>query len=259
VIVVTESALRERLRQPRVGARVTVPPGASLSPAARDFVAHWGLEVVEGDDRVHRASNEGEAAAWDRPATFPVVLEGEAPRCVTCGSAVSDKPDSLTQLDACHFAPKTEPRIRLRGRIDSLQALALLAASRAGAGDAPQLARHLGTVAAYCRELLSAEYNERPAAPPELDGRDEAAVHAATHDPRGAFGVDHVTPGPDDPEPLHWCNHLRCQIREVEVVALDAFPSQHDPVGASVVHGLNRLSSVVYELELRLVAAGGRW
>jgi ethanolamine utilization cobalamin adenosyltransferase len=257
VTIVTESGLRARLRQPRTGARVTVPRGATLSPSARDFVAHWGLDVVETDDA--QVAPTGSTVEWDRPTTFPVVVGGEAPRCVTCGGTVTDKPDRLTQLDACHLAPKTVPRIRLRGRLDSLQALALLAAARATACGSPNLAGHLGSIAAYCRELLSAEYNQRPAAPPRIGGRDEATAHAATHDPRGAFGIDHLTPGPDDPEPLLWCNHLRCQIREVEVVALDAFPSPHHEAGASVVHGLNRLSSAVYDLELQLVAAGGRW
>jgi ethanolamine utilization cobalamin adenosyltransferase len=267
VTVLTESELREQLRRPRTGARVVVPPGAVLSPAARDFVGHWRLELVEEPQDAGGPNTGGRAAldrpgaprGWDRPSTFPVVLEGETPRCVTCGGEVHGKPDGLTQLDACHFAPKTTPRIRLRGRIDSLQALALLAAARVAAGGNPTLARHLSTVAAYCRELLSAEYNERPAAPPELEAGDTEQVHRATHDPRGELGVDHLTPGADDPEALHWCNHLRCQVREVEVVALDTFPSPHHPYGASIVHGLNRLSSVVYYLELRLLAEGGTW
>jgi ethanolamine utilization cobalamin adenosyltransferase len=257
VTIVTEAALRARLRQPRAGARVTVPSGAVLSPSARDFVAHWQLEVVE--DAAAAPAGRATAATWDREATFPVALDGQPPRCITCGGEVHDKPDLLTQLDACHMAPKNHPRIRLRGQLDALNALTLLAASRALASGCPELARHLGTVAAYCRELLSAEFNERPAAEPEVDGRSAEQVHAATHDPRTAFGVDHLTPAPGDPEPLHWCNHLRCQVRTAEVDALDAFPSPHHPYGASIVRGLNRLSSVVYELELRLVAAGGAW
>jgi ethanolamine utilization cobalamin adenosyltransferase len=262
VSVLTEASLRAQLRRPRVGARIHVPAGATLSPAAQDFVSHWRLELVDAaDDEAADATDGGQGGgrSWDRPSRFPVVLEGDTPRCVTCGGAVQDKPDGLTQLDACHFAPKNAPRIRLRGRLDSLQALALLAACRASAAGCGELARNLGTVAAYCRELLSAEYNERPAAAPELDGRDEAAVHAATHDPWGELGIDHLTPGVDGSEALHWCNHLRCQVREVEVLAIDTFPSPHHPYGASIVHGLNRLSSVVYYLELRLVAAGGTW
>jgi ethanolamine utilization cobalamin adenosyltransferase len=260
VSIVTESALRERLPRPRVGARIDLPRGSTLSPAARDFVAQWQLELVESGVAAPRDLDPGEPRpAWDRPSAFPVVTSGDTPRCVTCGGTVTDKPDHLTQLDACHLAPKNLPRIRLRGRIDSLQALCLVVASRAAATTNPQLAHHLGTVAAYCRELLAAEYAERPAGPPTVAGRDADEVHRATHDPDGVLGTGHLAPGPDDPDVLLWCNHLRAQVREVELVALDAFPSPHHPYGASIVHGLNRLSSVVYYLELRLVAEGGTW
>ena len=256
-MIVTESALREQLRQPRVGAQVTVPRGATLSPSAQDLVAHWGLVLVEAEPLESVRTGPPGRAPWDRPSTFPVRLGPDTPTCTACGGTVTDKPDALTQLDACHLVPKTHARIRLRGRVDSLQALALLAATRALREGSGELARHLGAVAAYCRELMSAEYNERPAEAVEVDGLDEAAVHEVTHDPRGHLGVDHLTPGDGDPELLHWLNLLRCDVREVEVLALDAFGSPHHPYGASIVHGLNRLSSVVYYLELKLVAAGG--
>jgi ethanolamine utilization cobalamin adenosyltransferase len=257
-VIVTESALREQLRRPSTGARVRVPAGATLSPAAADFVAQWRLVLDEGPPG-QVPDVRADPGTWDRPSTFPVERGGDIPRCTTCGSEVTEKPDAMTQLNACHFALKTAPRIRLRGRIDSLQAQALLAGAQAGAQGCPALASHLGTVAAYCRELLSAEYNERPAAAPSVDGKDEEAVHRATHDPRTALDIDHLTPSVTDPEMLHRLNVLRCDVREVEVVALEVFESPHHPFGASIVHGLNRLSSIVYYLELRLVREGGAW
>jgi ethanolamine utilization cobalamin adenosyltransferase len=251
-VIVTEASLREQLRPPRMHAQVTVPRGATLSPSAQDLVAHWQLEVREAEP----VPAGGAHTSWDRPGDFPVVLDGEMPRCTTCGSEVRDKPDQLTQLDTCHFAPKTAPRIRLRGRIDSLHALTLLAASRAAADGRERLASDLGSVAAYCRELMSAEYNERPAASPELFDKDATALRDAGHDPQGAFGIGHAIPDPLSPELLHWLNLIRCQTREVEIVGIDAFPSPHHPYGASIVHGLNRLSSAVYYLELAFLAEG---
>jgi ethanolamine utilization cobalamin adenosyltransferase len=248
-VIVTESALREQVRHPKKGARVSLPPGTTLSPAARDFVAHWQIEIVTDGSAEPTNGTARRAATWQQPSRFPVVAS-EAPRCTTCGSQVTSKPDRITQLNACHYVDKTHPRIRLRGKLDSLQATALLAASRTQGH--PEVTAQLGVVAAYCRELVSAEYNERPAALPELDGSDEEAIHKATHDPRGQLGVDHVLPGTDHPELLHWLNLLRCQVREVELMALDAFPSPHNESGASIVHGLNRLSSVVYFVELLL-------
>ncbi len=246
-MIVTEAALREQLRHPRHGARVDVPAGAVLSPSARDFVAQWDLELHEDGDgpTVVGVTRPG----WDTPSTFPVDPDAGA-TCVTCGSTVQHKPEHLTQLDACHMAPKSHPRIRLRSALDCLQATVLVAAGRARDAAADTTAARLDTLAAYARELLAAEYQARPAAPLTLDGLDDEALRAATHDPRGVLGVDHLTPASTDPDVLLWCNLVRGSSRDVEILAVDAFPNPHDPVGASLVHGLNRFSSAAYWVAL---------
>ena len=61
---------------------------------------------------------------------------------------------------------------------------------------------------------------------------------------------------------MHWLNVLREQSREVEVVALQAFPPDGlDPagVGASLARALNRLSSAVYVLELYFQSGKLSW
>lgn len=197
-----------------------------------------------------------EPPVWDRPATFPVRAVHNA-RCSTCGGEIGTKPAHLTQIDESHFGPKTDPRVALRGKVDSLQALALLVAARARHEQRHELAAHLATVAAYARELLSAEYHGRAVDPISLDGLDEDALHAATHDPQAALGVPHVTPGPDDPELAHWLGSLRCAVREAELLAWAAFaPEASSAERTSIGEGLNRLSSAVYYLQLLL--AGDR-
>lgn len=266
--VVTESDLRDRVRQPQPGQSVTVPPGARFSPSAVDFIKQWQLRVVYGDGKEGgSASHPGPTPplsarpGWDKPGTFPVVLEGEIPRCTTCGMPVTGKPEHLTQVDAGHFAPKNSPRIRFRGKLDTIQGLCLLAAARARTFNLPQLADHLDTLAAYCREILSAEYNGREAAPIALAGLDEAALRKATHDPRQYVGIDHIVPSSEDHEILHWLNYLRCQAREAELVALDVvapypgFTTGHP----SIAQAVNRLSSAVYYLELLFKAGRLTW
>ena len=273
-VIVTEAGLREQLRTPTHGARVVVPAGAQLSPAAEDFVRAWRLEVAaeaasaaaerpgesasDAPTSVGHGSERGSGAQarWDRPGAFPVVLDGPIPRCEVCESEVRRKPSHLTQLDAEYFAPKTHPRIALRGKLDSLHALALLIAARAGAEGREALMGQLRTLAAYCREIQSAEYAGRLVDPLVLDGRDEASVHAVTHDPDGHLGIPHVVPDEEDPEVLHWLSWLRCQVRETEIVAMGVTPIERASVEQrSLVHALNRLSSGVYLLILLVRAA----
>ena len=269
--IITEAELRDRIRRPQRGMKVTVPPGTRFSPSARDFIAQWGLEVVEEaeqppEEDVHptsspAASSHGSRPAWDKPATFPVDFSGDRPACVTCGQPVHHKPEHMTQLDATHFAPKNIPRIRFRGKLDSVQGLAQLVAARARAWHLPELAAQLDTLAAYCREIVSAEYNDREVAPLVVAGLDEAALREATHHPQRVLGIPHLTPGPEDHEILHWLNYLRAQVREAELDALDAFapPPMYDPTRPDLIRAMNRLSSAVYYLELLFKAGRFDW
>lgn len=253
--IVTESQLRSLIRQPQQGMTVHFPKGTHFSPSATDFIKQWQLDVVYDENGEIAAAEEVKKPAWDKPGTFPVVLTGDLPRCTTCGMPVKPKPEHMTQLDANHFSPKNTPRIRFRGKMDSLHALFLLAAARSKAEKLPKLAAHLNTLAAYCREITSAEYNLRPVAPLVLDGLNDDELRKATHHPDTAIGIPHVIPSADDPEILHWLNLLRCQAREAEITGLDAFA----PLGGEVnepelVRAVNRLSNAVYYLELLFVA-----
>ncbi len=266
MIIVTEADLRDRIRHPQCGESITVAPGTRFSPAAADFIKQWQFRVVYetggGMQTPGRAAtNDPSRPEWDKPGSFPVVLAGEFPRCTTCGMPVTSKPEHLTQVDAGHYAPKNSPRIRFRGKLDTLQGLCLLVAARARTFNLPQMADHLDTLAAYCREILSAEYNGRAAAAIVLAGLDEAALRQATHDPRQFVGIDHIVPGSDDHEILHWLNFLRCQARETELAALDALePYPGAVVGhPSLAQAVNRLSSAVYYLELLFRAGKLTW
>lgn len=53
---------------------------------------------------------------------------------------------------------------------------------------------------------------------------------------------------------MHWLNLARSTSREIEITAMETFPSPHDPYGASICHAFNRLSSVFYFLQLMLKA-----
>jgi len=193
---------------------------------------------------------------WNRAAEFPVKMDGPRPHCITCGQVPDRKPEHMTQLDAETFAPKNAPRIRLRGRLDTLNAVALRCAAQAIELGFKATADRIATVAAYCRELMSAEYHLRGPAPLQIAGMDEAQLREATHNPVEILGTAHLAPDAKDHALLLELNYLRAQVREVEVTALDA------DLGPGIVAGLNRLSSAVYLVELLLardeLKRGGR-
>lgn len=252
--IMTETELRDRIRRPRSGLAVTVPPGTSFSPAAQDFIEHWQLEIMFSEGAQVGLAG-GDRPAWETAAEFPLQREGALPTCTACGMPVTSKPEHLTQLDAEHYAPKNTPRIRFRGRMDTLHGLVLLAGAQAMAENHPEISGHLDTLAAYCREIVSAEYNDRPVEPLTMAGVDEDTLRKATHDPDEAVGLPHVVPTAEGPLLLLWLNYLRGIARETELAALDAFAGgpAHTLTHPTLVKAMNRLSSAVYYLELLLV------
>jgi ethanolamine utilization cobalamin adenosyltransferase len=272
-VVITESELRQMWRDGRQPLPA-FPPGTRFTPAARDFLKDHSLDVRFANPAPPTEDAPQPASVpptWDKPGAFPVVLTGPASVCITCGQPLPHKPDHPTQLDAGRVGPTTAPRIKLRGRLDSLHALTLLTAAEARRCNLPALAAHLETLAAYCRELQSAEYHARAAAPLALAGYSEAELHDIACHPDRHLDQPHLDPGPRDHAILHWLNLLRAHAREVEFEALEACPPGPaggavpgrgvqlnaptgdapfgDP-GPSLARGLNRLSSAVYVLAL---------
>jgi len=254
-MVITESELREMWRDGK-NPLPAFPPGTRFSPAAQDFLKAHNLEIRFGSSPTsdlppppsHLSHPE-----WDKPGSFPVVLSGPVPVCAVCGQPVTHKPGHLTQLDAGHFAPKTHPRIKLRGQLDSLHALVMLAAAEARRYQLRGLAEGLDTLAAYCREIQSAEYHVRPVQPIALLSKTEAEIHEISHWPDKHLGIAHIVPGAEDHPILHWLNVVRTQARATEVFALEI------SAAPDLVHALNRLSSAVYYLELLFKAGKLSW
>lgn len=267
--ILTEAQLRERVRQPQDGMKIHLPRGTVFSPSAADFIKQWHIEIAY-EETENDASSRGAAVPakrsdsdpaqerpeWEKDSIFPVNLKGELPRCITCGTQLAKKPEYMTQLNADLFAPKSNDRIRLRGKLDTLQALCLIVGAMAREQGDHKTAGLLETLAAYCREMMSAEYNERPVQPLTIDGLDETQLRKVTHDPEEALGVPHLTPNTQDSLLLLWLNYLRTQARETELATIDCFGGDsyaHDIYG--LVQAMNRMSSAVYYLELLLKRA----
>jgi len=248
-MVITESELRELWRDGR-NPLPPFPPGTRFSPAAQDFLKAHHLEIHFESAPISNLQSpitSPQRPAWDKPGAFPVVLTGPVPVCEVCGQPLPHKPDHMTQLDAGHFALKTNPRVKLRGRLDTLHALIMLVAAEARRYQLPRLAEYLDTLAAYCREIQSAEYHGREAQPLAVAGKSEAEIHEASHWPDKHLGIAHIVPGSEDHAILHWMNYLRTQAREAEIAALETYPP---PARPDLSRALNRLSSAVYDLEL---------
>ena len=172
-MVITEIELRELWRSGRQ-ALPAFPPGTRFSPAAQDFLKDHGLTI----------RFETPALAAPEPAAPTAFTPANPPTGPQFGIGV--------------------PPAYLLARLDSLHALALLAAAEARANRLFALAALLDPLAAEVRSLHTAAAHGGPIAPPPPDSADAPVFERPA-------APDHVI--------LHWLNLLRATAREAEVLA----------------------------------------
>jgi hypothetical protein len=172
------------------------PPGTRFSPAAQDFLKDHDLAVRFAEPVMAEAA----------PATQPSA------------------------------APSSLPPAYLLARLDSLHALALLAAAEARAHRLLALAALLDPLAADVLALHTAAAQGQPIAPPPPEAPDAARF---------------TRPDPHDHVLLHWLNLLRATAHEAEVLAASQAP-------ALATH-LHRLGHTLAELAAGFRAGALAW
>ena len=142
------------------------------------------------------------------------------------GCYYEEKPEHMTQLAGEVLVPKTHPRIRFRGSLDSLESRIL---------------------------LLALEEPEEPFRVEGLLGMTLDQVRTYSQLPQQYLGIPHFMPGPRHGLRVARLNGLRTQVRQTELAAAQAFPEGRE----DIIRGLNRLSSAVYILMLKCVQQQG--
>ena len=228
--ILTDSELRARWRGER---EITLSPGTIVTPAARDFLHEKGVAVrTAGETMTVRAGTGG----YIDEAT---------------GQPLAEKGEFMTHLHANVLVPKTDPRIAFRGKLDSLMAQTLLLQCRALSQGLEELAAGLGEVLETERAVLAAEVKGEPLPERELLGLDGVGLRRVSHQ---RFIPEHVTTAPPAPArgappPDPPCPGPR--VRGAALPAAAAFGEGRE----DILRCLNRLSSAVYILFCRLVAA----
>jgi len=212
---ITEADLRAMCLP--AGFALQLPASVQLSPAARDYCAERGI-TIKADQMAQ---------------------------------SHSAKPEHLTHLRGIALVPKTHPCIALRGKLDSLQALLLQGIVQAKSLRRESCAAGLQECFSLAQEIMAAEVKEQPLAELQLLGMNSAQIRHASHNPEAWAGISYPTPHAEMGALCLALNYLRTQVRETELCAVAAFGEQR----VDIIEALNRMSSVVYLLFLKELAA----
>ena len=198
-------------------------PGDQFTSGARDFLTRERVEI--------------------RPAREAAI---ESFRILSGGS-VEKKPEHMTHLHGNVLVPKTHPRIRFRGKMDSLQGMLILCQCHC-----PEAREALGEILDLSHKILRCDVLEEPLKTGTLCGLTEEQLQKHSHFPQEFYGIPHFMPREEDGEAVVLLNLCRCAAREAELAAVEAFSDREgNPTRTDLLQALNRMSSMLYILMIK--------
>ena len=218
-----EQAVRANIRN-RDGKRVYyLGKGDQLTSTARDFLRLERIEILPGSQA--------------RPERYRLLFGGYA----------EEKPEHMTHLNGEVLVPKTHPRIRFRGKMDTLEAELILCQLVPGAPEGA-----LGEILDLSRKILRCDVLEEPLRQDTLCGLTQAEQRERSHMPQDYYGQPHFMPQASDGSVIAGLNRARCFAREAELAAVEAFSNREgNLLREDIPKALNRMSSMLYLLMIQ--------
>lgn len=218
-----EQAVRANIRN-RDGKRVYyLGKGDQLTSTARDFLRRERIEILPGSQA--------------RPERYRLLSGGYA----------EEKPEHMTHLNGEVLVPKTHPRIRFRGKMDTLEAELILCQLVPGAPEGA-----LGEILDLSRKILRCDVLEEPLRQETLCGLTQEEQRGRSHMPQDYYGQPHFMPQASDGSVIAGLNRARCFAREAELAAVEAFSDREGSLlREDIPKALNRMSSMLYLLMIQ--------
>ena len=218
-----EQAVRANIRN-RDGKRVYyLGKGDQLTSTARDFLRRERIEILPGSQA--------------RPERYRLLSGGYA----------EEKPEHMTHLNGEVLVLKTHPRIRFRGKMDTLEAELILCQLIPGAPEGA-----LGEILDLSRKILRCDVLEEPLRQDTLCGLTQEEQRGRSHMPQDYYGQPHFMPQASDGSVIAGLNRARCFAREAELAAVEAFSDRDgNLIREDIPKALNRMSSMLYLLMIQ--------
>lgn len=251
---ITETWLRERFGLGH-GTEVHLPVGFRLTPAAQGLLDERRILVkyTDAEGQVFLDESRGsDELKVKRVNPLTGSSERHKASCQMCHQPVGEKPDTMTHLNKDILVAKNDPRLKLRGKLDSAIAQTVLLQEEFDPeGRFLNLEKWLADMRSALGNVLRAEVTGEPLTPVSLGDMDTETIHAISHNPLKYLGHDHIVPEKGYGMRVARLNLLRAQIREAELYAADVYIALDFTVTRpDIMEGLNRLSSVAYVLML---------
>ena len=253
---ITEAILRTELKSEHPDIYY-IPEGKILSPAAREYLNQLQIGIdFERNREKREAEKKSEKNSGDRKITNEEIVKPSMPEKQPVmkfideetGGLYAEKPEHMTHLFGNRLVDKNHPRIIYRGRLDKIQAdLVLTQAVIARTENSKALLDDLDDILRILRELMRCEVLDEPFTNETIIGLNHKELRDHSHNPQKYYNIESMLlPEYSMGEVYALLNMLRAEIREVELVAVDAFKEGRKMTRSDIIEELNRLSSALH-------------
>ena len=266
---ITEEVLRYELRNSEPDVFI-VPDGAILTPAAKEYLQQKKIRIQMKNnfrDQIHpgrkgkektesvgaAAPQEQKAPAEEKPEAMAVLRPKYSEH--ETGAFFYEKPEHMTQLYGNELVNKDDPRIIFRGKLDSLQALIVLAQAVIHENGCQTLVEDLNDILRHLRELMRCDVLAEDVPEMTTIGLSHAELRERSHDPMKFYKIKQMLL-PDYTMGINYAylNRIRTQIRETELAACTAFKEGRKYKRKDIIEELNRLSSALHIMMCKYLA-----
>lgn len=245
--VITESFLRETFRKD-IPETFRVEEGQILTPSARQLLNEKKVKVVRGEEK---AVASEVLPKKEVKSSEPIEYKPVHKYVTGDGGMFETKPEHMTKLQGNRLVSKDHPRILLRGKLDSLQSMILLAQSKAHESGHKKLFDDLSDVMKLSRAVMKADLLDEPLPESTLIGLTNSELRDQSENPEKFFGIDSFLPGFEMGEIILGLNQLRTFAREVEIMAVSAFRTEFELEKPDIIQALNKMSKAIYIMMLK--------
>ena len=225
----TEQTVRDNIRN-RDGKRVFfLGKGDQLTAGARDYLTRERIGILPAEQA--------------KPEQYRLLN----------GGFVTEKPEHLTHLNGDTLVIKTHPRIAFRGAMDTLETEMMLCQLVVE----PDIRRELGEILTLARRLIRCDVLDEPVPEGKLCGLTEEEQRRNSHRPQDYYGQPHFMPEYTDGAAMLQLSRARCAARDAELKAVAAFTDREgNPTRVDILRAMNRMSSMLYILMIKLKSKG---
>lgn len=241
--LITEIQLRKEFLKNGIPTSYHISDCTKLTPAARDFLNDrkiklvYDLSVPTTELQFSKPINKEN---WETSKTYTNYYTSEA---------MDSKPESMTHLFENFLVYKDDPRIILRGRLDTLQSLIIDIQIYFQSLKREDLLPILDELLEYSRKILGHEVFNTVLPDQRLMGLTAEEIRNHSHNPEKYFGLKQMVLVNYKQGPIVTkLNYLRAYSRECELVAVQAFRQGNVISQNSLIQALNRLSSCFHIL-----------